>query len=255
MAAAQLDEPAAALGVQGGWVFVKRDPSRRLPYEAVARAGHFRGGGRVLVAEAFYDPPTTMLDKDFQGNVSAAYTSAFQAALVDVDPDTGRVIMSWSNFTPVAAGGVEISTTYSDNITAAAPTWSTRRVVAATDVDGQGSIPRFAGRGSGNAYVAWSRFPDFFVNNIGFARSTDNGATWSAPVSITSGRADASRISSPSGIRVGTPACSTLGMDEPEMREIAGVIGDVLRHPEDAGSKEKARDQVRDLMQRFPLYP
>jgi xanthine dehydrogenase molybdenum-binding subunit len=32
-----------------------------------------------------------MLDKDFQGNVSAAYTSAFQAALVDVDPDTGRV--------------------------------------------------------------------------------------------------------------------------------------------------------------------
>src|SRR3989442_10546447 len=61
--------------------------------------------------------------------------------------------------------------------------------------------------------------------------------------------------STPSGIRVGTPACSTLGMDEPEMREIAGVIGDVLRHPEDAGSKEKARAQVRDLMQRFPLYP
>jgi glycine hydroxymethyltransferase len=61
--------------------------------------------------------------------------------------------------------------------------------------------------------------------------------------------------STPSGIRVGTPACSTLGMDEPEMREVAGVIGDVLRHPEDAGSKEKARAQVRDLMQRFPLYP
>src|SRR5213594_3487573 len=91
MAAAQLGEPAGALGVKGGWVFVEGDPPRRLQYEAVARAGHFRGGGRVLVAEAFYDPPTTMLDKDFQGNVSAAYTSAFQAALVDVDPDTGRV--------------------------------------------------------------------------------------------------------------------------------------------------------------------
>jgi glycine hydroxymethyltransferase len=61
--------------------------------------------------------------------------------------------------------------------------------------------------------------------------------------------------STPSGIRVGTPACSTLGMDEPEMREIAGIIGDVLRHPDDAGTKDKARDQVRDLMQRFPLYP
>jgi len=61
--------------------------------------------------------------------------------------------------------------------------------------------------------------------------------------------------STPSGIRVGTPACSTLGMDEPEMREVAGIIGDVLRHPEDTGTKEKARAQVRDLMQRFPLYP
>ena len=91
IAEGQLEEPAAALDVKGGWVVVKRDPRRRLPYEAVARAGHFRDGGRVLVAEAFYDPPTAMLDKDLQGNVSAAYTSAFQAALVDVDPETGRV--------------------------------------------------------------------------------------------------------------------------------------------------------------------
>ncbi|PYM95741.1 MAG: hypothetical protein DME04_03875 [Candidatus Rokuibacteriota bacterium] len=91
IAEGQLEEPAALLDVKGGWVFVKRDPRRRLQYEAVARAGHFRDGGRVLVAEAFYDPPTVMLDKDFQGNVSAAYTSAFQAALVDVDPETGRV--------------------------------------------------------------------------------------------------------------------------------------------------------------------
>ena len=93
VAATQLEEPAAALDVRGGWVFVRRDPQRRLQYEAVARAGHFRGGGRMLVAEAFYDPPTTMLDKDFQGNVSAAYTSAFQAVLVDVDPESGRVIV------------------------------------------------------------------------------------------------------------------------------------------------------------------
>jgi xanthine dehydrogenase molybdenum-binding subunit len=93
MAAAQLDEPPAALGVKAGWVFVRRDPQRRVQYEAVARAGHFRDGGRVLVAEAFYDPPTTMLDKDLQGNVSAAYTSAFQAVLVDVDPESGRIVV------------------------------------------------------------------------------------------------------------------------------------------------------------------
>jgi hypothetical protein len=91
--------------------------------------------------------------------------------------------MSWSNFTPTA---VEISTTYSDNLaTVTPPTWSTRQIVAATDVDGQGSIPRFAGRGSRNAYVAWSRFTGALTNNIGFARSINNGATWSAPVSLT----------------------------------------------------------------------
>jgi glycine hydroxymethyltransferase len=61
--------------------------------------------------------------------------------------------------------------------------------------------------------------------------------------------------SAPSGVRIGTPACSTLGMDEPEMREIASIIGDVLRTPADEGTREKARGRVADLMQRFPLYP
>jgi xanthine dehydrogenase molybdenum-binding subunit len=91
LAARELDAPAGGLDLKGGWVFPRREPGRRLAYEAVVRAAHFRVGGRVLVAEAFYDPPTAMLDRDFQGNVSAAYTSAFQAALVDVDPETGAV--------------------------------------------------------------------------------------------------------------------------------------------------------------------
>jgi glycine hydroxymethyltransferase len=59
----------------------------------------------------------------------------------------------------------------------------------------------------------------------------------------------------PSGIRVGTPGPSTLGMDEPELREVASILGSVLKHPEDDGVKEKARTQVADLMKRFPLYP
>ncbi len=61
--------------------------------------------------------------------------------------------------------------------------------------------------------------------------------------------------STPSGIRVGTPGPSTLGMDEPEMREIASILGDVCKNPEEAGVKEKAHQRVRDLMQRFPVYP
>lgn len=60
--------------------------------------------------------------------------------------------------------------------------------------------------------------------------------------------------SAPSGIRIGTPGVSTLGMDEDEMAEIAAIIGDVVRAPDDAGLKDKARGRVRDLMERFPLY-
>jgi glycine hydroxymethyltransferase len=58
-----------------------------------------------------------------------------------------------------------------------------------------------------------------------------------------------------SGIRVGTPGPATLGMDTPEMAEIAAIVGDVLRAPEDTAVLDRARGRVRDLMTRFPVYP
>src|SRR5262249_41378626 len=108
--------------------------------------------------------------------------------MADVDPDTNRYMLCWSNFTPASAGGVEISCAYSDNVLSGVPVFSARRVVAAALPDGQGSSVRFAGNGSPNAYVAWARFPSTlggYANNVGFAKSTDNGVTWSAPVNIT----------------------------------------------------------------------
>jgi hypothetical protein len=33
------------------------------------------------------------------------------------------------------------------------------------------------------------------------------------------------------------------------------VIGDTLRHPDDRAVKDAARERVRALMQRFPVYP
>jgi hypothetical protein len=112
--------------------------------------------------------------------------------LLDVDPDTGRVLLSWTNFTSpdFAPGGAEMSSTYSDNLlTGTPPTWSARRVVSARPEDGQGSVPRFAGNGSPNAYMAWQRFPSpgTFLgkgNTIAFACSTDNGATWGTPIEL-----------------------------------------------------------------------
>jgi glycine hydroxymethyltransferase len=58
-----------------------------------------------------------------------------------------------------------------------------------------------------------------------------------------------------SGIRVGTPGPATLGMDEPEMKEVAHIIGDVLRAPADGAAKARAHGAVLDLMARFPAYP
>ncbi len=58
-----------------------------------------------------------------------------------------------------------------------------------------------------------------------------------------------------SGIRLGTPACTTRGMREAEMYRIAELIDTALRHREDSGVLEKVRQKVRDLCAAFPLYP
>lgn len=58
-----------------------------------------------------------------------------------------------------------------------------------------------------------------------------------------------------SGIRLGTPAVTTRGMDEAAMKEIASIIALTLKNPDDAASMDKARIKVRELNARFPLYP
>src|SRR6201998_774319 len=59
----------------------------------------------------------------------------------------------------------------------------------------------------------------------------------------------------PSGIRIGTPALTTRGMKEAEMRQIGRWISDVLLHRTDAAVLGKVRKQVLQLAEAFPLYP
>ncbi len=58
----------------------------------------------------------------------------------------------------------------------------------------------------------------------------------------------------PSGVRIGTPAVTTRGMKEPEMRRIGGWIADVLRHHEEEAHLSGIRRQVLELAEQFPLY-
>ena len=58
-----------------------------------------------------------------------------------------------------------------------------------------------------------------------------------------------------SGIRLGTPAVTSRGMAEAEMIEIANLIAEALKKPEDEEHLAAMRGQVVDLCNRFPLYP
>jgi glycine hydroxymethyltransferase len=74
-----------------------------------------------------------------------------------------------------------------------------------------------------------------------------------------------------SGLRLGTPAVTTLGMGVGEMREIAAIIARVLgatvpattssgkpslvNYTLDEGARVEAESRARDLLHRFPLYP
>jgi len=58
-----------------------------------------------------------------------------------------------------------------------------------------------------------------------------------------------------SGIRLGTPALTTRGMKEPEMRLIGEMIASIIHEPESEGVKERVKRDVADLTSNFPMYP
>lgn len=57
-----------------------------------------------------------------------------------------------------------------------------------------------------------------------------------------------------SGIRLGTPALTTRGFKEPEMKRVAQLIDRVLKNPDDEKVKAAVRGEVKEMCNAFPLY-
>ncbi|MDU6979468.1 MAG: serine hydroxymethyltransferase [Veillonella sp.] len=58
-----------------------------------------------------------------------------------------------------------------------------------------------------------------------------------------------------SGVRLGTPALTTRGLKEDDMKEIADIIATVLQNPEDTAKHQDAAKRVVALCEKYPLYP
>ena len=57
-----------------------------------------------------------------------------------------------------------------------------------------------------------------------------------------------------SGVRIGTPALTTRGMEEEELREIGGMIGKIIKNPDNKQIREEVKQRVSNLLDRFELY-
>ncbi len=92
LAAAELNEDPLNLDIKDGVVFSLVEPSKKEEYAKILRRVHFRKNGAMIMSSAFYDPPTEMSDPDTMlGNISMTYGFGTQAALVEVDEETGSV--------------------------------------------------------------------------------------------------------------------------------------------------------------------
>ena len=57
-----------------------------------------------------------------------------------------------------------------------------------------------------------------------------------------------------SGIRLGTPALTTRGLNAEDMKEIASIIALLLKRPEDTEAQEEAKQRVAKLCKQYPMY-
>jgi xanthine dehydrogenase molybdenum-binding subunit len=91
VAAKQLNAVPDSLDLKDGIIFSMNDKEKSIPLGKILRRAHYTLGGRMLVAEHFYDPPNENFDQNFRGNLSVAYAYGAHGVEIEVDRETGKV--------------------------------------------------------------------------------------------------------------------------------------------------------------------
>jgi xanthine dehydrogenase molybdenum-binding subunit len=91
VAAQNMDEDPAALDIKNGVVFSMQDKEKSMALSKVLRKVHYTPGGKMFMAEHFYDPPNENFNKEFKGNLSVSYAYGVHGVEVEVDRETGQI--------------------------------------------------------------------------------------------------------------------------------------------------------------------
>jgi hypothetical protein len=178
-----------------------------IPTNHDAWAGFYRtGDGGAHWVDSLL--PGYLLDSSAQGKASPVHQMTLGGAVAAGDPvqawdGSGNLFFMGNNFNRGIEDGISASfrdntgdvwvATYSASNPADKSTDGSRyvrTVILATNTFGQGSFNDKTGiqvdQANGNVYAAWSDFHGRGCNEIVFSRSTDHGATFSAPMKISS---------------------------------------------------------------------
>jgi len=90
-AAAKFAQPAESLDLHDGCVRDKATGKRLIETSKLIRSLHFSEKAELVMTTYYYEPPSKHQDREFRGDVSAAYAWATQVAEVEVDTQTGIV--------------------------------------------------------------------------------------------------------------------------------------------------------------------
>jgi xanthine dehydrogenase molybdenum-binding subunit len=90
-AAGKLDMQPAVLDLRGGFVIAKATGDRLLELRRLIRSLHFSDKAELVMTTYYYEPPSQHQDREFKGDVSAAYAWGTQVVEIEVDTQTGIV--------------------------------------------------------------------------------------------------------------------------------------------------------------------